>query len=118
MRVAATYGETWVTTGDRTSEGPVGALEGARMVREQMARLDDACAAVGRDPTTLARMINTGPQLDSGLASVEAFRDAVGRYAEVGVTDYVVHWPRATPPFAASERVFEQIFSADARNRS
>jgi alkanesulfonate monooxygenase SsuD/methylene tetrahydromethanopterin reductase-like flavin-dependent oxidoreductase (luciferase family) len=111
MRVAATHGDTWVTTGDRTGEGPVGAVEGARMVREQMGRLDDVCVAVGRDPATLARMINTGPQLDSGLASVEAFRDATGRYAEVGVTDYVVHWPRPTAPFAAGEHVFEQIFS-------
>src|SRR5439155_196393 len=68
-----------------------------------------------RDPATLDRIVLTGPQLDGGLTSVEAFRDTAGRYEEVGVTDLVVHWPRPAPPFAGDqatfERTFERIFS-------
>ena len=56
--------------------------------------------------------METGRILDPGLASVEAFRDTAGRYAEIGITDFVVHWPRRTEPYAADLATFERIFSA------
>jgi alkanesulfonate monooxygenase SsuD/methylene tetrahydromethanopterin reductase-like flavin-dependent oxidoreductase (luciferase family) len=112
MRLAATYAETWVTTGDRTREAPVGAAEGAKMIGAEIARLADACAAVGRDPASLRRLVLSGPVLDAGLTSVEAFRDTIGRYAEVGVTDFVVHWPRPQPPYAGDVATFERIVTA------
>jgi hypothetical protein len=34
-----------------------------------------------------------------------------GRYAEVGVTDLVVHWPRESEPYVADLAVFERIFT-------
>jgi alkanesulfonate monooxygenase SsuD/methylene tetrahydromethanopterin reductase-like flavin-dependent oxidoreductase (luciferase family) len=111
MRLAATYGQIWVTNGDRTREGRMGAKEGAQVVREQIDRLDDACAQVGRDSASLRRLVLSGPRLDGGLASVEAFRDTIGRYAEAGVTDFVVHWPRPDEPYAADLATFERIFS-------
>jgi alkanesulfonate monooxygenase SsuD/methylene tetrahydromethanopterin reductase-like flavin-dependent oxidoreductase (luciferase family) len=111
MRLAATYGQIWVTNGDRAREGKMSATEGAKVVREQICRLDDACARVGRDPASLRRLVLSGPRLDGGLASVEAFRDTKGRYAEVGVTDFVVHWPRPDDPYAADLATFERIFS-------
>ena len=112
MRLATLYGETWVTTGDLKRQGPVGAADGAKMIREQIARLEEVCVQVGRDPASLRRLILTGPILDPGLASVEAFRDTAGRYAEIGITDFVVHWPRRTEPYAADLATFERIFSA------
>lgn len=111
MRLAATYGEIWVTTGDRTRAGLLDATEGAKSVRRQMDRLDEQCAAVGRDPTVLRRLVLTGLILDPGLGSVEAFRDTVGRYEEAGVTDFVVHWPRPEQPYAADLTTFERLFS-------
>jgi hypothetical protein len=54
----------------------------------------------------------SGPVLDAGLASVEAFRDTLGRYAEVGVTDFIVHWPRPAPPYAGDLASFERIVSS------
>jgi hypothetical protein len=77
-----------------------------------MVRLDDACAEIGRDPRSLQRLVLTGPQLDAGLSSVEAFRDGAERYAETGVTDFVVHWPRPEGPYAADLGTFERIFSS------
>jgi len=109
MRLAATYGESWVTTGDRTSEQPLRAVEGVRVVREQMARLDEACAKLGRDPASLRRMVVTGPNLEDGLGSLETFRDTIGRYADEGVTDFVVHWPRHKGPYAGELSSFERI---------
>jgi alkanesulfonate monooxygenase SsuD/methylene tetrahydromethanopterin reductase-like flavin-dependent oxidoreductase (luciferase family) len=107
MRLAAAHGEMWVTTGDRTREGPLPATEGARVVREQLQRVDDACTALHREPLSLQRLVVAGPQLDPGLESVEAFRDTVGRYEEIGVTDFVLHWPRSEGPFVANLTIFE-----------
>jgi alkanesulfonate monooxygenase SsuD/methylene tetrahydromethanopterin reductase-like flavin-dependent oxidoreductase (luciferase family) len=109
MRLAARYGESWVTTGDPARTGPLGPVEGARMIREQIARLEDACAEEGRDPASLRRLVLSGLLLDGGLASVEAFRETSGRYAEAGATDFIVHWPRPDAPFAADPATFERI---------
>jgi alkanesulfonate monooxygenase SsuD/methylene tetrahydromethanopterin reductase-like flavin-dependent oxidoreductase (luciferase family) len=111
MSVAATHGQTWVTTGERGRGEGLDARAGARVVAEQIERLEAACAAVGRDPATLARLVLTGAELDAGLGSPDAFDETVGSYAEVGVTDLVVHWPRATEPYAGDEATFERIFS-------
>ena len=111
MRLAARYGQTWVTIGDRMGAEAMSAEQGASVVREQMAQLEDACAQVGRDPSSVRRLVLSGALLDPGLASIEAFRDTIGRYAEVGVTDFVVHWPRSAEPYAADLATFERIFS-------
>jgi alkanesulfonate monooxygenase SsuD/methylene tetrahydromethanopterin reductase-like flavin-dependent oxidoreductase (luciferase family) len=112
MRLAATYGDTWVTTGDRSAGHPRSAEDGVKVVREQMARLDEACAKIGRDPASLGRLVLSGLTLDSGLASADAFRHTTSVYAAAGVTDFIVHWPRAAEPFAADLRTFERIFSS------
>jgi alkanesulfonate monooxygenase SsuD/methylene tetrahydromethanopterin reductase-like flavin-dependent oxidoreductase (luciferase family) len=112
MRLAANYADTWVTTGERRDGAPLEANEGARDVRAQIARLEEVCARWGRNPASLRRLVLTGLQLDAGLSSVESFRHTIGRYAEAGVTDLVVHWPRAGEPFAGDVAHFERIVSA------
>ena len=111
MALAARLGDAWVTTGPRHSPAPLAPKEGADAVRDQMARVEEACIAIGRDPRTLDRLVLTGPELDSAMSSTGAFEDAVGEYAAIGVTDLVVHWPRETGPFAGDRDVFERIFS-------
>ena len=111
MRLAAAYADTWVTTGDRGTETHLPSDRGAAAVRTQMDLLDDACASIGRDPGTVARLVLTGLRLDSGLASLGAAEETVARYSAVGVTDFVVHWPRQDGPFRGSLTTFEQIFS-------
>lgn len=111
MRLAAQYGETWVTTGDRTREG-LPPAEGASVIAAQSAQLEAACATVGRDPKALGRMVLSGMCLDAGLDSVESFRETLRAYQEVGVTDFVVHWPRAAAPFTGDLAHFERVVSA------
>ncbi len=112
MRLAVTHGQAWVTTGDLGPEGELlGAEDGVAVVRGQMARLDAACDAVGRDPASIDRLVLTGPRLDPGLRSLDAFEDTAGRYADAGVTDFVVHWPRAAAPYAGDRDTFERIFT-------
>jgi alkanesulfonate monooxygenase SsuD/methylene tetrahydromethanopterin reductase-like flavin-dependent oxidoreductase (luciferase family) len=110
MRLAARLGDLWATTGDRTKERLAPLAEGLADVASQMACLDEACAEAGREPATLRRLVVLGPTLDGGLASVEAFAETAGRYAEIGVTDLVVHWPRADEPYRADPAVFDRIF--------
>jgi len=112
MALAARYGETWVTTGDRRGEAPLGAVAGASTVRAQMDLLDEACAVAGRDPASIDRLVLSGVQLESGLGSPDEFDDTIGHYAAAGVTDFVVHWPRPRAPFAGDVGSFERIVSA------
>jgi alkanesulfonate monooxygenase SsuD/methylene tetrahydromethanopterin reductase-like flavin-dependent oxidoreductase (luciferase family) len=96
MRLAARYAELWVTVDSREAG------------RGQLRRLDDLCADAGRDPSSLGRLALLGFR-ERPLASVEAFRDVLGRHAELGFTDLVVHWPRGEEPFRDDRTVLEQV---------
>jgi alkanesulfonate monooxygenase SsuD/methylene tetrahydromethanopterin reductase-like flavin-dependent oxidoreductase (luciferase family) len=115
MRLAAQHAATWVTTGDRTTAPPVPSDAGATMVAAQIARLEDACADVGRDPASIGRLVLMGAQLDEGLTSEQAFADTLGAYEAVGVTDLVVHWPRPEPPYEGDVATFEQAVASVTR---
>ena len=117
MRLAARFGSTWVTEGplapDGSALGVAGALPG---LAAEMERIDAACAEVGRDPATLGRLLYVGTRISGVTASPEAFRDATGRFEELGVTDLVVHWPRPVAPFAGDLGTLELI-AAEVRAR-
>lgn len=116
LRLAVEHGQGWVTVGPYDREGgPAGIEESIAVVSGQQAKVDEACADAGRDPATLDRYALTGLNLTSGLGSADEFDELVGRYAEIGVTDLVVHWPRPTEPYRADEATFERIF-ADRRS--
>jgi hypothetical protein len=70
------------------------APEGSRVVADQLVVLSKACREIGRDVSELRRFALAGPVLAQGLSSEQEFADTLGRYEEVGVTDFVVHWPR------------------------
>ncbi len=106
MRLAARYADTWVTTGERVFDEQLHPVLGASVVAGQMRALDDACEAEGRDPATLKRLVLTDFQLRPDL---EDFATTRAAYSAVGVTDLVVHWPRATDPFAGDPEVLRTI---------
>jgi alkanesulfonate monooxygenase SsuD/methylene tetrahydromethanopterin reductase-like flavin-dependent oxidoreductase (luciferase family) len=118
MRLAARFGSTWVTEGplapDGSALGVAGALPG---IAAELERIDAACAEVGRDPATLGRLLYVGMRISGVTASPEAFRDAAGRFEELGVTDLVVHWPRRVAPFAGDLGTHELI-AAEVRARN
>ncbi|MFD8676915.1 LLM class flavin-dependent oxidoreductase [Streptomyces seoulensis] len=111
LRLAARYGQAWVTTGDPklfeagTPEQSVLAVEG------QIGRLTEACAEIGRDVAGMDKIMLTGftPDRARPLDSVDAFVDFAGRYAALGITELVIHWPIADSDFAADQAVFEKI---------
>ena len=110
MRVAAKHAAVWVTNGDRSHTGPpLGPEQGAAVVARQLALFEEICEAEGRDPAKVHRLVLTGPRLDAGLKTAETFDDVKEAYAAVGVTDLVVHWPRASEPYAGDESILERI---------
>lgn len=106
LRLAARHAATWVSVGPRGGE-VLTPEAGAALVREQVARLDEACVAEGRDPASIDRLVLAGLLLRVDLSSPDALVEAVGRYAEAGATDLVLHWPRPTEPYRADRAAFE-----------
>lgn len=99
LRLVAELGQGWVTTGP---DGDGGDAWWSR-VADLSKRLDDALAAAGREPGTVDRYLS----IDSGgtyaLSSPDAGDDAVGRAAELGFTDVILHWPRPDEPYLGTE---------------
>lgn len=96
LRVAAEYGDTWVTYGP-VKPAPPDADPAAHWfagVAAQAARLDEACAEVGREPASLRRMALVGLELTWAQQSIGAYDDFTGQLAALGFTDVAIHWPR------------------------
>src|SRR5262249_9780607 len=82
LRVAARFGDAWVTVANPPGAGSATPEECTAYVRDRARALDEACSAIGRDPRTIERIALLGTGGDRPLASVDAFVDCAGRYAE------------------------------------
>jgi hypothetical protein len=69
-------------------------------------RLDEACAAIGRDPSTLVRAVS--PRLNL-LVSVDAFADGVAAYRAAGVDDIHMPWPRTEREVPVLRQVAREV---------
>jgi len=105
MRLAAQYGEGWVTLG-RTSNENESCFD---VVASQLARLNGILAEMGRSHDEIDRVLLSGLSDERPLASRDAFVDWAGRYQELGITELVVHWPEQNSPFEADMRIFEEV---------
>ena len=101
MRLAARLGQGWVAS--------PGTSTPYEETRTHLARLQEACEAAGRDFTAMPRLLLTGFTDEPWLASTAAYDDLAGRYAELGITDVAVHWPRPGTEWDADLDVFEAI---------
>lgn len=117
LRLAAEYGSYWVTTGEANRLVSAAYEQALPILRQQVEALEKVCAEVGRDPATLARLLICGPSVGGVLESPAAFADAVGRFAEVGITDVVVQWPRPDEPFQGRLEVLEKVAEDLDRHR-
>ncbi|GHF26933.1 MULTISPECIES: LLM class flavin-dependent oxidoreductase [Streptomyces] len=109
MRLAARYGQAWVTTGD-PKIAETGTPEQSRAaVAGQIERLGEACDRAGRDVSGMHKVLLTGFAPERPLESFDAFTDFAGRYAELGIDEIVLHWPIADSIFEADVTLFEKI---------
>ncbi|HVT41765.1 MAG TPA: LLM class flavin-dependent oxidoreductase [Acidimicrobiales bacterium] len=113
LRLAATYGQQWVTIGptgpvERTPETILAA------VRTQVAGLDAACTAVGRAPDSIGRVLLWMPS-EPLIESAAQFEEISGPFAGLGFDEFVLHHPDQTGPFGGSAAAFEEIAARHAR---
>jgi alkanesulfonate monooxygenase SsuD/methylene tetrahydromethanopterin reductase-like flavin-dependent oxidoreductase (luciferase family) len=94
LRVTAAYGDVWNTNGGRD----LMRQEALDVTRERGAMLDDLCRARGRDPREIARSFMMGQTRDEPYASLGAFQDFVGRYRELGFSEFILFWLRDPDP--------------------
>lgn len=111
LRIAARYGQAWVTTGDPKLYETGTPEQSVQALRGQLERLGEACDDLGRDVAGLDKILLTGFTPDRGrpLESLDAFVDFAGRHRDLGFTDLVLHTPIPDSDFAADESVFEKI---------
>jgi alkanesulfonate monooxygenase SsuD/methylene tetrahydromethanopterin reductase-like flavin-dependent oxidoreductase (luciferase family) len=111
LKLAARYGQAWVTTGDPKLYEDGTPQQSVEALRSQVERLGKACVDEGRDMAGLDKILLTGftPDRNRPLRSLDAFVDFAGRHQELGFTEIVLHWPIADSDFAADHAVFEQI---------
>ncbi len=89
LRVAGRYADIWnsITPRDLPRD------EGLALTASRSRLLDEAAAEAGRDPADLRRSVLIGSDAWPVLASPAAFRDAVLRYRDLGVTEVVLPHP-------------------------
>src|SRR5439155_22793847 len=109
LKIAAKYADRW-----STYVQPGGTPEEAVVtVRERNDRLDEACAQVERDPGEIARsLLVYGRSSGNPFASVDAFRDFVGRYRETGMSEFIFYYPPEEfykPASEDQQQVFERV---------
>ena len=107
LDLTARHAQTWVCVD--AAPGVTTADAHFAHVGELVQKLERACESADRDPASIDRLVLTGFGSVRPLESVAAFEDASARYAELGFTDLVVHYPRSTKPFAASLDTLEAI---------
>ncbi len=101
IALAARFGDGWVTTGTPTDD----LAAWWREVGDALRRLEDALAAIGRDPAAVPKYLSLDAAGVYALSSVGYLTDAAGHAGDLGFTDVITHWPRPEGPYAGHESV-------------
>jgi alkanesulfonate monooxygenase SsuD/methylene tetrahydromethanopterin reductase-like flavin-dependent oxidoreductase (luciferase family) len=113
LRLAARFGDGWVTTGPQADDTETWWKEVA-MIRD---RFDAALDTAGRPRDAMDRYLNLDSAPVFSMSSVAAFTDAIGRARELGFTDVITHWPRESSWYSGDEKVLEAVASELPRLR-
>jgi alkanesulfonate monooxygenase SsuD/methylene tetrahydromethanopterin reductase-like flavin-dependent oxidoreductase (luciferase family) len=104
MRLAARFGQGWVTTGGASTDRE----EWWRTVGSLSRRFATSLADAGRPPDDVDRYLMLDRLRPSALTGDE-FAESVERADDLGFTDVVFHWPRTSEPFAGDERLLDDV---------
>jgi alkanesulfonate monooxygenase SsuD/methylene tetrahydromethanopterin reductase-like flavin-dependent oxidoreductase (luciferase family) len=105
MRLAAQYGQGWVTLGRSSDESEAC----SDVVSSQVVRLDRTLAETARQSHEFQRVLLDGFSSERPLDTLDKFVDWAGRYQELGITELVVHWPEPNSLFESDVATFEEI---------
>jgi alkanesulfonate monooxygenase SsuD/methylene tetrahydromethanopterin reductase-like flavin-dependent oxidoreductase (luciferase family) len=112
LRLAVRHGRHWVTIGP-TGRGPRTPETVFEAARRQVALLQAACAAAGRDVASIGKVLLWTPT-EPVLESLDQFEDLVAPYAALGFDQFVLHHPAQTGPYGGHVAAFEQIAARHA----
>jgi alkanesulfonate monooxygenase SsuD/methylene tetrahydromethanopterin reductase-like flavin-dependent oxidoreductase (luciferase family) len=101
MRLTARLGQGWIA--NPGEEAPYDDT------KAQLARLEEACVGLGTDFRALPKLLMTGFTDEPWLESAAAYDDLAGSYADLGITDIAIHWPRPGTQWDADMSVVEEI---------
>lgn len=101
IRAAARHADIWNSYGILFSQ----IRAGIRLSRDESlantvrrSRLLDAeCERIGRDPAEITRSFMLAFTADAPWTSVQEFRETVGRYADIGITEFMFPFPLQGP---------------------
>lgn len=110
MRLAARFGAGWATTGAHRRDEGVSDDRWWAGVAGLGRVFDEVLSRAGRDSAAVDRMLSVDAAPTFALSSQGAFTDAVGRAADLGFTDVIVHWPLpGAPVYDGPESVLDEI---------
>ena len=120
IQLAARGADGWCTLGGRpaTRGASVSDQEAASATRARVEDLERECRDAGRDPAAIRRIVLAFRAPVDPLSSLGAFDEFVGRYADVGIGEFVFYWPppavlrQGGKPSAEQRRDVERIASA------
>jgi alkanesulfonate monooxygenase SsuD/methylene tetrahydromethanopterin reductase-like flavin-dependent oxidoreductase (luciferase family) len=95
MRLAARFGEGWITMGGRNQD----LEEWWRSVADRAERFEGDGARY--------LMLDSAPRFS--LSSASFFEEQVERAAGLGFTDVITHWPRPSSWYAGDEAVLDEV---------
>lgn len=105
LRIAAERADGWSSWGgyDVDTEQLFYAV-----TAERCRRFDDLCVAADREPTSIRHSLVCFPPL-TPWESVQYFEDMVGRFAEIGIDEFVLYWPQNWRVSPSEDAVFDEV---------
>jgi alkanesulfonate monooxygenase SsuD/methylene tetrahydromethanopterin reductase-like flavin-dependent oxidoreductase (luciferase family) len=94
LKIAAKYADTWNTFAG-WNLSPQQTLES---LRERCDQLEQYCAQIGRAPNSIIRSFLVGITDDKPFASLDAFHDFIGRYRELGFSEFIFYYDYSAMP--------------------
>ncbi|MFE7977427.1 LLM class flavin-dependent oxidoreductase [Streptomyces shenzhenensis] len=110
LAVAARHADIWSSYGSLFSQLRRGVRldekTSVRLTKERAALLDAHAEHADRDPASIRKSFMAGFTEDAPWQSVERFRDFVGRFTDIGITEFMFPFPLQGPH---REGVFEEV---------
>jgi alkanesulfonate monooxygenase SsuD/methylene tetrahydromethanopterin reductase-like flavin-dependent oxidoreductase (luciferase family) len=88
LKTVAKYANTWNTYGGWN----LSPQESLAVIRQRSELLDENCSKIGRDPGEIRRSFLVGVTADTPFASLDAFHDFIGRFIEIGISEFIFYY--------------------------
>jgi len=105
LRIAAEHADSWSQWGGYDIDTEPDFF---MVARDRCVRFDDMCSELGRDPAAIRHSLVCFPPL-TPWESVGYFSDMVGRYGDVGISEFVLYWPQTWRVAPHEDAVFERV---------